>query len=72
MTAAPDLHRDLIAALAHLDPDDRLALHLHYPQDRSHAEIAALPDWPVGTAKTHLPRGKTGLRPLLAVWNLQT
>ena len=44
MTAEPDLHRDLIAALAHLDPDDRLALHLQDPQDRSHAEIATLPD----------------------------
>ena len=44
MTAEPDLHRDLIAALAHLDPDDRLALHLQDPQDRSHAEIGTLPD----------------------------
>ena len=71
-TAESDLHHDLTVALAHLDSDERLALHLNYQQGLSHAEIAALLDWPVGTVKTHLARGKARLRPLLAVWNPQT
>lgn len=71
-TAQSDLHHDLTAALAHLDADERLALHLGYQQGLSHSEIAALLDWPVGTVKTHLARGKTRLRQLLAAWNPQT
>jgi hypothetical protein len=50
-TAESDLHEDLTAALAHLNPDERLTRQLHSPQSLSQAEIAALPDWPVGTAK---------------------
>jgi RNA polymerase sigma factor (sigma-70 family) len=71
-TAESDLHHDLSAALATLDPDERLALHLGYQQGLSHAEIAALLDWPLGTVKTHLARGKDRLRSLLAAWNPQT
>lgn len=71
-TMESDLHHDLTAALAQLDPDERLALHLAYQQGLSHGEIAALLDWPVGTVKTHLARGKGRLRQLLAAWNPQT
>lgn len=71
-TAQSDLQHDLTAALDRLDPDERLALHLGYQQGLSHTEIAELLDWPVGTVKTHLARGKARLRQLLAVWNPQT
>ena len=71
-TAQADLRDDLAAALAQLSSDERLALHLGYQQGLSHAEIAALLDWPLGTVKTHLARGKDQLRHLLATWNPQT
>ncbi len=71
-TGHSDLQHDLNSALATLDPDERLALHLGYQQGLSHAEIATLLDWPLGTVKTHLTRGKARLRALLAVWNPQT
>ena len=71
-TAQSDLHHDLTAALEHLDADERLALHLAFQQGLSHSEIATLLDWPVGTVKTHLARGKARLRQLLAVWNPST
>ncbi len=67
-----DLQQDLAAALRQLGPDEQLALHLHYRQGHSHDEIAALLDWPLGTVKTHLARGKEKLRPLLTAWNPQT
>jgi RNA polymerase sigma factor (sigma-70 family) len=67
-----DLQHDLGVALQQLDPDEQLALHLHYQQGRSHPEIATLLDWPLGTVKTHLARGKDKLRQLLTAWNPQT
>ncbi|HWA84870.1 MAG TPA: sigma-70 family RNA polymerase sigma factor [Opitutus sp.] len=67
--AAADLHHDLTAALATLSADEQLAIHLGYHQGLSHAEIAALVDWPLGTVKTHLARSKEKLRHLLAAWN---
>lgn len=70
--ANSDLRNDLSAALAQLDADERLALHLNYQQGLAHSEIATLLDWPLGTVKTHLARGKTRLRQLLAAWNPQT
>lgn len=70
-THASDLHHDLTHALRALSPDEQLALHLGYQQGKSHGEIAALLDWPLGTVKTHLARGKEKLRQLLAAWNPQ-
>ena len=67
-----DLRHDLEAALRELPADERLALHLGYEQGLSHSEIAALLDWPLGTVKTHLARGKEKLRQRLASWNPQT
>ena len=67
-----DLRQDLAAALSQLSDDERLALHLGYEQGLSHGDIAALLDWPLGTVKTHLARGKDQLRQLLAVWNPRT
>jgi RNA polymerase sigma-70 factor, ECF subfamily len=71
-TAQTDLRHDLARALAQLSADEQLALHLGYQQGLSHAEIATLLDWPLGTVKTHLARGKDQLRSLLATWNPST
>jgi len=69
---ASDLRHDLGAALRQLSDDEQLVLHFGYEQGLSHGEIAALLDWPLGTVKTHLARGKTKLRQLLTAWNPQT
>ena len=71
-TRTTDLRHDLAAALGRLSPDEQTAVHLCYQQGLSHSEIAAVLDWPLGTVKTHLARGKDKLRQLLAVWNPQT
>jgi RNA polymerase sigma-70 factor (ECF subfamily) len=70
-SSAQDLRHDLAAAVRALSPDEQLAIHLGYQQGLSHTEIAALVDWPLGTVKTHLARGKEKLRHLLAAWNPQ-
>lgn len=67
-----DLRHDLDSALRQLPDDEQLALHLAYQQGLSHGEIAALLDWPLGTVKTHLARGKEKLRRLLAAWKPTT
>lgn len=64
-----DLRHDLAGALKHLSADERLALHLCYQQGLTHAEIADVLQWPLGTVKTHINRGKEKLRPLLSSWN---
>jgi RNA polymerase sigma factor (sigma-70 family) len=69
---ASDLRHDLAFALRHLSDDEQLAIHLGYQQGKSHSEIAALLDWPLGTVKTHLARGKEKLRQHLSAWNPQT
>ena len=71
-TATSDLQQDLAAALKRLSADEQLALQLGYQQGLSHDEIAALLDWPLGTVKTRLARGKEKLRHLLAAWNPKT
>lgn len=67
-----DLRHDLGGALRSLAPEERTALHLCYQQGLSHSEIAGVLDWPLGTVKTHINRGKDKLRPLLASWNPTT
>ena len=69
---AADLRHDLADALRRLSPDEQTAVHLCYQQGLSHSEIAAVLDWPLGTVKTNLARGKDKLRQILAVWNPQT
>lgn len=64
-----DLQHDLAGALRELAPEEQTALHLAYQQGLSHSEIAAILDWPLGTVKTHLARGKDKLRLRLASWN---
>lgn len=72
LTHTADLRHDLTLALRELSLDEQLAIHLGYQEGKSHGEIAALLDWPLGTVKTHLARGKEKLRHLLAAWNPQT
>jgi RNA polymerase sigma-70 factor (ECF subfamily) len=67
-----DLRHDLDHALRTLADDERTALHLCYQQSLSHSEIAEVLQWPLGTVKTHISRGKDKLRPLLASWNPTT
>ena len=69
---ASDLKQDLAQALRQLAPEEQTALHLTYQQGLSHSEVAAVLDWPLGTVKTNLARGKDKLRQILAVWNPQT
>ncbi|HEX2100268.1 MAG TPA: RNA polymerase sigma factor [Candidatus Synoicihabitans sp.] len=63
---ASDLRADLASAMRQLSADEQLAIHLSYYQSLSHGEIATLLEWPLGTVKTHLSRGKEKLRNLLA------
>ena len=67
-----DLRHDLDRALRTLAEEERTALHLCFQQGLSHSEIANVLQWPLGTVKTHLNRGKEKLRPLLASWNPTT
>ncbi len=67
-----DLRHDLDRALRTLADEERTVLHLCYQQGLSHSEIADVLQWPLGTVKTHLNRGKDKLRPLLASWNPTT
>jgi RNA polymerase sigma-70 factor (ECF subfamily) len=49
-----------------LPPVQRAALSLHYYEDHSVTEIAAMLDIPEGTVKTHMNRGRAALRQALA------
>ena len=64
-----DLRHDLAEALRTLSADEQLAIHVCYQQGLTHQEAAVVLDWPLGTVKTHLARGKDKLRQQLAVWN---
>ncbi len=67
-----DLQQDLASAMSRLSENEHLALRLCYQFGLSHAEIASAVDWPLGTVKTHIARGKEQLRQLLSVWNPKT
>jgi RNA polymerase sigma-70 factor, ECF subfamily len=58
---------DLSAAIASLSDAQRAALSLCYEQGLSHEEAAAALQWPVGTLKSHVSRGKARLRQLLCL-----
>jgi RNA polymerase sigma-70 factor (ECF subfamily) len=49
-------------AFRHLDPDQRLVLVLHYYLDLPLPEVARLVGVPLGTAKSRLHRGLSGMR----------
>ncbi|MFF8843487.1 RNA polymerase sigma factor SigM [Streptomyces sp. NPDC015127] len=60
-----DLHRQLLAALATLPPDQRAALVLVDMQGYPVAEAARVLDVPTGTIKSRCARGRARLLPLL-------
>lgn len=59
---------DLDAALARLPADVRLCVVLAYNEGMSHPEIARLTGFPLGTVKSHITRGATRLREMLAAY----
>ncbi len=62
------LQHDLERAMAALSPPERAALTLAYRDGASHAEVASILGCPLGTAKTHILRGKEKLERLLSAW----
>ena len=61
----PD-HVALVAALARLNPDERLVVVLHHLADRRVDEIADEVGVPTGTVKSRLHRGRAHLADLMA------
>lgn len=53
------------AALQELSPRDRAILTLHYQEERSYEEIAAILDQPMGTVKTNLHRARERLKVII-------
>ncbi|MBI2992759.1 MAG: sigma-70 family RNA polymerase sigma factor [Gammaproteobacteria bacterium] len=66
--AAADLHRDLARAMLVLSPEQRMALHLHLHRELTHEEVAEIMNCPLGTAKSHIQRGREKLRDQLSSW----
>ncbi|MFE3069021.1 RNA polymerase sigma factor SigM [Streptomyces sp. NPDC059247] len=60
-----DLHRELLAALGTLTPDQRAALVLVDMQGYPVAEAARILDVPTGTVKSRCARGRARLLPLV-------
>lgn len=56
---------DLDRVLARLRPAERVCVVLCHAEGMSHAEIAGLTGWPLGTVKSHIARGSSALRALL-------
>ena len=61
------LQKQVLAALAGLGEDQRVALCLHTAAGLSHEETARIMEIPLGTVKTHVLRGKQRLREILGV-----
>jgi RNA polymerase sigma-70 factor (ECF subfamily) len=62
------MRHDVDRAMAALRPEERLALTLAYWQGASHGEVAEVLGCPLGTAKSHITRGKETLRRQLKAW----
>jgi len=56
------------AGLQRLSAHDRAILTLHYQEDRSYQELAAIFDLPMGTVKTHLFRARERLKRMMEDW----
>lgn len=63
---ATSARMDLDTALSTLPADMRLCVVLAYSEGLSHPEITSLTDMPMGTVKSHISRGVTRLREILA------
>lgn len=61
LAGSPEARR-LARLMEALPPVQRAALSLHYYEDRSVSEIAALLEMPEGTVKTHMSRARAALR----------
>jgi RNA polymerase sigma-70 factor (ECF subfamily) len=62
------LQEALETALQQLTARDRAILVLHYQEDRSYEEIAAILQAPMGTVKTHLYRARERLKVIMKEW----
>jgi RNA polymerase sigma-70 factor (ECF subfamily) len=62
------MRHDVEQAMRVLKPEERLALTLAYWQGATHEEVAEVLDCPLGTAKSHITRGKEKLRRQLEAW----
>lgn len=62
------MRHDVDRAMTALKPEERMALTLAYWQGASHEEVAEVLGCPLGTAKSHITRGKEKLRRRLKVW----
>lgn len=58
--------RLLLQALQHIPLDYQVALELHYWEEQSAAQIAAIVELPLGTIKTRIRRGRELLREQIA------
>lgn len=67
-TQREDLHRDLARAMLALSEEQRAALHLSLHRQYTQAEVADVMGCPIGTAKSHILRGKEKLQEVLADW----
>ncbi|BDG02107.1 RNA polymerase sigma factor [Anaeromyxobacter oryzae] len=65
-SARADARLDLERAFAVLRDEERAALALAFGEDLSHEEAAAILEWPLGTLKSHVARGKEKLRRFFA------
>lgn len=59
---------DYARALTTLTPEQARAVHLSMERGFTHAEIALIMDVPLGTAKSHVLRGRARLQTLLGDW----
>jgi RNA polymerase sigma factor (sigma-70 family) len=60
--ADPALALDLDRLLHRLSEGERTCVVLAYAEGLTHAEIATMTSWPLGTVKSHVLRGSTRLR----------
>lgn len=65
------LQHDLERAMAVLSAPERAALTLAYRDGASHAEIAGILGCPLGTAKSHILRGKEKLERRMSAWAIE-
>lgn len=64
--------QDFNQALAELAPEQARAVHLSLEHGFTHAEIAVIMSIPLGTAKSHVLRGRARLQAQLADWQDNT